>query len=171
MVLCGPVLNGLTRGWGSDFIPTATMASSSSLAALAQWAPLPPLPPSASAASLSPARAPSASAPAPSASSRSSASNEPSFSSSADEVDIAAAHAAYAVEERRRHTVLEIWETELKYVQCLSIAQAVYVLPLRGSAARRPAVVAPAQCETLFGNIDEVIALAKEVRARKRTRE
>ena len=164
-LLCA-LIERFTRGWGSVCVPTATMASSSSLAALAQWAPLPPLPPS-----LSPARAPSTSAPAPSASSRSSASNEPSFSSSADEVDIAAAHAAYAVEERRRHTVLEIWETELKYVQCLSIAQAVYVLPLRGSAARRPAVVAPAQCETLFGNIDEVIALAKEVRARKRTRE
>ena len=110
---------------------------------------------------------------------------------SEDDADAASAGAAaYAVEERRRHTVLEIWETELKYVQCLSIAQAVYVIPLRNAASsgaasgggggggggasggglgnslgpRRP-IIPQATVDVLFGNLDEVIALAKEVRA------
>jgi hypothetical protein len=99
----------------------------------------------------------------------------------------------YATEERRRHTVLEIWETELRYVQGLSIVVSAYLAPLREAAAaaaltgasstatsagagigngplatvgRTPALPT-ATIDALFGNLEDILTLAKEVRHKR----
>ena len=76
-----------------------------------------------------------------------------------------------AVEARRRHTVVELWDTETRFLQHLTLAQTLFLVPLRHAAAAAAAAAPPpllpnATVEAIFGNIDDIIALSKEVRRR-----
>jgi len=76
---------------------------------------------------------------------------------------LAAAQRELAVEERRRPVILEIWDTERKFLQSLTLVQTLYQAPL---LAGQPPIIPPETVAIIMSNIDEIASLAREVRPR-----